>query len=681
MYSPGSPECKGRALRLSARIIAVALFALLLVPESSATHFRFGTLNWQPTSTRGEVVFQLVNSFRRDGYAGTFSDGRPQIGDVITEIVGATTFFFGDGQTTSTLQYRITAFSAEENWIVGEALQPGTALAGLRHTYAGAGPYSNVGINSCCRLSTLNNRFEDNYILDGRVTPMDGNRSPVAALVPIVSVGSSTAATFQVPATDPDGDRLRWRLSTQAEAGGGDHPPGIAVDPDTGWVTWNNVTLDTANFWTAQIVIEDLDGNGRVKSKTPVDFLLQITGDPPGSAPDCIVSPPGPFDVAPNTPISFTVTGIDSDKDAVVTLNSSGLPSGASTLPSLPTSGPSGVRVTFNWTPTAAGTHQVVFSATDNTGQQKLCPVSITVREAADLSMGKVATPEPVKVSSNLTYVISVTNNGPSSASDVTVTDTLPAGVTFVSANSSIGSCVEAAGVVTCTLGALNSGSFATMTVVITPAGAGSITNFARVTSSSNDPNAADNEATVVSVVEPVNEAPVADAGASDLIVISGNNVDAAVRLDGSRSSDPDGDALTYSWLEGVAPLATGMTADVTLSVGTHSIDLMVSDGLTSDTDTIQVVVLSLCDAIGLLKIKIDEAVLARKNKRPLFTSIEAGCQSFDAGSFKTGVNQLKAFQNKVRAQVEPLDPVAAQCFHDLAQDIIDAVNAAAAAR
>jgi uncharacterized repeat protein (TIGR01451 family) len=677
MYSPGFPEGKGRALRSSARIIAVALLAWLLVPESSATHFRFGTLNWQPTDTRGEVVFQLVNSFRRDGYAGTFSDGGPQIGDVITEIVGATTFFFGDGQTTSTLQYRVTAFSAEENWIVGEALQPGTTLAGLRHTYAGAGPYVNVGINSCCRLSTLNNRFEDNYILDGRVTPLDGNRSAVTALVPIVSVGSSSAATFQVAATDPDGDRLRWRLSTSAEAGGGAHPPGMTVDPNTGWVTWNNIGLDTVNFWTAQVIVEDLDGNGRVKSKTPIDFLLQITGDPPGSAPICTVSPPGPFDVAVNTPISFTVTGTDLDKDAVVTLNSGGLPNGASTSPSLPTSGPSGVRVTFNWTPTAPGTHQVVFSATDNTGQQQLCPVSIIVREAADLSIGKVATPETVKVSSNLTYLISVTNNGPSSASDVTMIDTLPEGVTFVSANSSQGSCVQAAGVVTCTLGALTSGSFASMAVVITATNAGSITNVARVTGSPGDPNLADNEATVVSVVQSTNAAPIADASASDLVVISGNNVDAAVRLDGSRSSDPDADALTYSWLEGAAPLATGVTADVTLSIGSHSIDLIVSDGVTSDTDTIQVVILSLCDAINLLKIEIDEAVLARRNKRPLFAIIEEGCQAFDAGHFQAGVNQLRAFQNKVRAQVEPLDPVAAQRFHDLAQEIIDAVEAA----
>jgi uncharacterized repeat protein (TIGR01451 family) len=309
-----------------------------------------------------------------------------------------------------------------------------------------------------------------------------------------------------------------------------------------------------------------------------------------------------------------------------------------------------------------------------------LCPVSIIVREAADLSIGKVATPEPVQISSNLTYIISVTNNGPSSAADVTVTDTLPEGVIFVSANSSIGSCVEAAGVVTCTLGALNSGSFATMTVVITVTNAGSITNVAGVTSSLVDPNPADNVATVVSVVQGTNEAPIADASASDLVVISGNNVDAPVRLDGSRSSDPDGDPLTYSWLDGGAPLATGAIADVTLTIGEHNIDLMVSDGSASDTATIKVMVLSLCDAIGLLKIKIDEANLGRRNKRPLITTIEEACQSFDTGGFRTGVNQLKAFQNKVRAQVEPVDPVAAQTFHALAQEMIDAVEAAAAA-
>jgi uncharacterized repeat protein (TIGR01451 family) len=51
----------------------------------------------------------------------------------------------------------------------------------------------------------------------------------------------------------------------------------------------------------------------------------------------------------------------------------------------------------------------------------------------ADVGIGKTAVAS-VLASSNLVYTISVTNFGPSSASGVVVTDSLPATVTFVSA-------------------------------------------------------------------------------------------------------------------------------------------------------------------------------------------------------------------------------------------------------
>ena len=53
----------------------------------------------------------------------------------------------------------------------------------------------------------------------------------------------------------------------------------------------------------------------------------------------------------------------------------------------------------------------------------------------------------------NLTYTLEATNHGPSVASDVTVSDTLPAGTTFVSETTSAGTCTESAGKVSCSLG------------------------------------------------------------------------------------------------------------------------------------------------------------------------------------------------------------------------------------
>src|SRR6185503_11463139 len=88
---------------------------------------------------------------------------------------------------------------------------------------------------------------------------------------------------------------------------------------------------------------------------------------------------------------------------------------------------------------------------------------------------------------------------------------------------------------------------------------------------------------------------PVADASATETNVISGNNSNAVVHLDGSRSTDPDGDPLTYSWLaDGSAvPIASGVQAVATLDVGDHTVTLMVDDGAATDSDTITIHVIT----------------------------------------------------------------------------------------
>ena len=54
-----------------------------------------------------------------------------------------------------------------------------------------------------------------------------------------------------------------------------------------------------------------------------------------------------------------------------------------------------------------------------------------------DLAIVKSASPNPVIAGNALTYALNATNNGPSNATGVTITDTLPAGVTYASATSS----------------------------------------------------------------------------------------------------------------------------------------------------------------------------------------------------------------------------------------------------
>ena len=119
---------------------------------------------------------------------------------------------------------------------------------------------------------------------------------------------------------------------------------------------------------------------------------------------------------------------------------------------------------------------------------------------SADLALAQQALPNPVVVGNNLTYTLTVTNLGPSAAS-VTVTDALPAGVTFVSATPSQGTCANASGTVTCNLGTLNSNANATVAIVVTPNTGGSITNRATAGSGVTDPNPANNTITNTVVV------------------------------------------------------------------------------------------------------------------------------------------------------------------------------------
>ena len=101
----------------------------------------------------------------------------------------------------------------------------------------------------------------------------------------------------------------------------------------------------------------------------------------------------------------------------------------------------------------------------------------------------------------NVTYTISVTNNGPSTAHAVTLTDTLAPGLTLVSSTPSQGSCAGT-GPIVCSLGTMNSGSNATVTVVATPGAAGSYPNTATVTATETDLNAANNSYTAVAFAQ-----------------------------------------------------------------------------------------------------------------------------------------------------------------------------------
>ncbi len=84
------------------------------------------------------------------------------------------------------------------------------------------------------------------------------------------------------------------------------------------------------------------------------------------------------------------------------------------------------------------------------------------------------------------------------------------------------------------------------------------------------------------------NQTPVANAGADQTVTDKAKPGVEPVTLDGSQSFDPDGTIVSYQWLDGGSQIATGETATVNLSVGTHTITLRVTDDqLASSTDQV----------------------------------------------------------------------------------------------
>jgi uncharacterized repeat protein (TIGR01451 family) len=123
-----------------------------------------------------------------------------------------------------------------------------------------------------------------------------------------------------------------------------------------------------------------------------------------------------------------------------------------------------------------------------------------TLAPEADLSLAKSDSPDPVAQGETLSYTIQVTNLGPSTSPGMTVIDTLPSEVSFVSSVPGQPACAHAGGTVSCALGALDPAASATVTIQVTVGLAtGAISNTAAVTGSVADvvpANNSDSEAT-----------------------------------------------------------------------------------------------------------------------------------------------------------------------------------------
>ena len=141
---------------------------------------------------------------------------------------------------------------------------------------------------------------------------------------------------------------------------------------------------------------------------------------------------------------------------------------------------------------------------------------------SANLSLTKTASPNPGVTLANLTYRLTVTNNGPSPATNVVVTDNLPIGINFTSATPTQGMC-NATTPVTCNLGSLARNAMAVINIIVVPQSAGTLTNTASVAAAENDPDGSDNSVSLQTTINsPASGPSLTDSNLSVRTVVTG---------------------------------------------------------------------------------------------------------------------------------------------------------------
>lgn len=141
------------------------------------------------------------------------------------------------------------------------------------------------------------------------------------------------------------------------------------------------------------------------------------------------------------------------------------------------------------------GTNEVDANTLNNTATHLATVNAVVI--TADLSV-TISGSTTAKPRTNIAYTMTVKNNGPAEANTVTLANTLPANLSFVSSSTSQGSCSGTS----CSLGTMASGATATVTVTVRPLVRGTYTSSSSLSFGGTDNNTANNTATITTVVK-----------------------------------------------------------------------------------------------------------------------------------------------------------------------------------
>ncbi|WP_106815001.1 DUF7507 domain-containing protein [Microbacterium timonense] len=249
----------------------------------------------------------------------------------------------------------------------------------------------------------------------------------------------------------------------------------------------SNPTQTSVNAAADLAIAKTLDTAPLIAGR-PATFTIEVLNKGPQTATGVTVS-----DAVPS---GFSVTQVDPEQGtcdiaASVTCTIGSLAVGASATISVTGT----VAASLDPGSALVNTASVSGDLTDPTPADNTATASGTLTSQADLSIVKGFAPAAPVAGEDVTYRLTVHNDGPSEARDVRVTDPLDPATTFVSATPEQGSCAVASQTLNCLVGTLAPGATAVVDVVATiaPGADGVVQNSASVTSSTSDPDPRNN--------------------------------------------------------------------------------------------------------------------------------------------------------------------------------------------
>ena len=289
-----------------------------------------------------------------------------------------------------------------------------------------------------------------------------------------------------------------------------------------------------------------------------------------------------------------------------------------------------------------ANTANVTTTTNDPNDANDSSTTTATVATSADLTVTKSG-PASVTAGTNATYTIDVTNNGPSDAANVSLSDTLPPNTTLVSATPGCSGTTT----VTCTVGTLTDGASATITIVLAidsdaPDGS-SIANTAIVSATTSDPDNGNNSSTTTATVATSADVSIKKNGPAT--VTAGSNATYAIDVTNSGPSD----AANVSLSDTLPPNTTFVSATPGCS-GTTTVTCAIGTLANGATTTITIVVAVDSDAADGSSVAntatVSTTTSDANNANDSSTTTATVATSADLSVTKTGPSTINAGSN-----------------------------------